>query len=59
MTTTGVTAIHKLLDADKEIHGVIGASCSSVCEPTAFITAERRLPQVPPGQKKKTLPNMD
>ena len=41
----GVKAAQELLAA--EIHGIIGAACSSACEPAAFLTAARGLPQVP------------
>ena len=44
---TGVAAMQELLHAAKPIHGVIGAGCSGACESTAFLTAERGLPQVP------------
>ena len=42
----GVTAMRELLEAAKPVHGVIGAGCSSACESTGFLTAERGLPQV-------------
>ena len=42
---TSVEAAQELLHA--EVHGIIGAACSSACEPAAFLTAARGLPQVP------------
>ena len=38
--------MQELLRAEEPIHGVIGPGCSSACEATAFLTAERGLTQV-------------
>ena len=38
--------MQELLRAEEPIHGVVGPGCSSACEATAFLTAERGLTQV-------------
>ena len=44
----GISALVALLEGPP-IHGIIGASCSSACESTAFLAAGRELPQVSNG----------